>query len=328
MLGPLAPKARRRSLWNRAIMRNAVEGEFRGRPEIKRRVHLETLRQFETAAPDRLPVSARVSPADRVVSSRGRMSSGGVLWLTGPAYVESLEQVLFSAELANSLGLRFLRSRAQWPNARPEDSRRHLRSGLKLLASAARHFNLQIVAEVVAPGDIDLLLQYADILEVPAERCGDLTLLQELQHQGASILLHRSPLVGINSFLRYVEVVERGASTVLLADNGIHSWDAGRRASLDVAALAQLRRERPYPLLVNCTALAHDAQDAESVALAAIAAGADGILAEICPCTLKAVPGGVSAASLEGIVLRARALKSTLNAIEHHRLQTIHGGIR
>lgn len=251
------------------------------------------------------------------------ITRGGVSWITGPEYVESVDQMLSAASTLSELGTRFLRARAYWPDAREKDFRRHLIAGLKLLKATAKHFGLHVVSEIVFQRDVELMAKYCDAIEVGPERAADFSLLKSLSGTKKTIIVHRHPMMTIEQYLSVIEYLERqGCSSIVLVENGIRGFDPFSRNLMDLSSIITLRRHTTYPILVDCSRMAKDASYTESLAVTAIAAGADGILADLGhPQSSRDNQRALVPLQLQGIMQRANALKYTLNALAHHKYQ-------
>lgn len=243
------------------------------------------------------------------------IGSGNVTWIAGPSFVQSVQQMLETAGSLKELGAHFIRARAYWPKARHEDVHRFLLSGLQVLRSAARHFDLNVVSEIAAPQDLPLLFKYCDVIEIGPDNAANVRLLRELSFVEKTVILNRHPLMSADYFLSLVGYLEKGGRCkIVLAENGARSIDAFSPSLLDLSTIVTLRRLTSHPILVDCSA--YDPSYTEHLAIAAIAAGADGILAEVAG---QHGNDGLSMHELKGVMERADALKYTLNALNHQR---------
>jgi len=251
----------------------------------------------------------------------GNVIGGTTLsWVVGPAFVESSGQMLTVGQNLQDLGIKFLRAGVTVPEKAGDNFRGLGVVGLKLLRATADRFQLQVVTEVLEVRDIPLVAEYADVIEVCPKNINNVALLAELAFLEKTIVLHRSPMMTFDEYIGMLPYLEKGGrAKIVLADNGVVSFDGRLNRMLDLSSLISLKRETGYPVLVDCCAAASDWSFAERLAIAAIAAGADGIMAEL------HLPGGVAEASkkslvkdeLASLMWKSKALKSTLNALLH-----------
>lgn len=256
------------------------------------------------------------------------IGSGNVTWFSGPRYVESVQQVRAIAAHLAQCGAGFLRARAWWAAAKPCDFERHFLSGLKVLSAAARDFRLSVVSEIPALQYLPMMLAHCDVIEVGPAGARNIRLLTELGYVDKAVLLTRDPGMTIDHFYAAIEFLRRGGCCkIILAECGSRR-DMANSIALDVASIVTLKRETNYPVFVDCSAVAKNWLYADSIAHAAVAAGADGILAEV----TSAVEGGASSegahfqpAQFTEVVRRAQALKHTMNALRNHQQGRVFG---
>lgn len=310
MLGLFAPKFDAPRLQTSRWRKPHTQDELAPKQES-----IATKSPSSTFVPQPLNSSAKVRLEPEL-----EIGGGGVSWFSGPAYVESVDQMIAAASTLSECGARFVRSRAFWPEATKNDFQRHLQSGLKVLSSTAKHFNLKVVSEISSLEDLKLLDKYVDIIEVPPHLANDFRLLDELGYVAKPIILNRHPMMSVERFLSLLECLQRGKmADCILADNGMQSSDPYVASLLDLSSLIQLRRQAECPVLVNCSVLASSPESVEDIAVAAVAAGADGVLADI---TIGAAPRNNQALlpqQLSGVIQRTRALKCTINALRRHK---------
>lgn len=268
------------------------------------------------AAQTKAPV-VRPEPARPIRIGTQEISRGNVVWIAGPQYVDSVEQMLNIAGCLAQAGMPFIRARAYWASARQEDFERHLVAGIKVLKAAAKHFNLCVVSEVVSAQHVSLMEKYCDVLEIAPESIHDDKLLERVARSRAAVLLNRPATLSTEEYLQVISRIEQaGNRRILLAET---LSNALNDSVLDLRSIIKLRRLTNYPMLVHCRLAADDFAFTEDLAAAAIAAGADGIIAELDPdAEVRVRPDGL-AMELQGMMQRARALKYTLNALIHHK---------
>lgn len=260
-------------------------------------------------------------PSARLVEVQDvAIGSGAVCWIGGPRYVESVAQLRAIAASLKDAGVRFLRARAWWPYAREEDFDRHLHSGLIVLRDTAREFGLFAVSEVVHIRHLDIMQRHCDVIEVGGQLLTHNLLLSELGGSGKTVMLNRAADMSVGSFLNAVELVaSRAGSRVLLMESGTRALEPASEPFLDLSAIVTLRQETNHPVFVDPMAVCRMSGHVKNIALASIAAGADGIVAEVRPgenvCCSAVSPGAVGTPQLIEMIRHASAFKHTLNAL-------------
>ncbi len=247
---------------------------------------------------------------------------GTVAWIAGPGFVESVVQMRAVAESLKRLNCRFLRARAWWPGAKASDFERHLVSCLSVLRQVSTEYGLLAVSQIVHRSHLPLLLAHTDVIEVGPENSDDLDLLRSLGRAKTTVILFRKPEMSFEQFMVSIRALEEGGvCKIILGESGMAGADPSAENVLDLSSIITMRRETKYPVLVDMNAVSRDASYVENLALAAVAAGADGLLTEI---KIDGVPqyGTRPACSLipsqlGGLMKRADAFKHTMNALIH-----------
>jgi 3-deoxy-7-phosphoheptulonate synthase len=314
----------------------------RGRPSLSRtveRVSPSPQREiFEVVRSESIQSSAvirtRQSVPERVPAYRTRpiklastiIGSSAVVWIAGPRYVKSAEQMVAVGLALQQLGLRFIRAKAV--GNRDSEGRPTVidRQGLRLLRAAANRFELGVVSEVFASSDVSFASEHCDVIEIGPQNMSNTRLLREVAASGRPVIAHRSPLMPVEEFLTSIALLERGRTPLLLlADNGLYSGDERNDTGLDLSAIVALRRATSHPVLVNCSALSRDWTYTESAVSAAVAAGADGVIVDMM-CRFSAVESrGVKEVlpiELDKMVKRVTAMKVTLNALLRYEAES------
>jgi 3-deoxy-7-phosphoheptulonate synthase len=165
--------------------------------------------------------------------------------------------------------------------------------GLKLLADAKEVSGLPIVTEIMNPREIDLVVQYADILQVGARNMQNFSLLKELGRVDKPILLKRGMMNTIKEFLMSAEyVLSEGNSNVILCERGIRTFETATRNTLDISCIPVLKKETHLPIVIDPSHATGYWDLVESMSRASIAAGADGLIIEVHPDPVKAYSDG------------------------------------
>lgn len=202
--------------------------------------------------------------------------------VAGPCAVES-EQLLFAAaDAVAAAGASLLRGGAFKPRTSPRSFQGLGRAGLELLAAAAHRTGLPIVTEVMDPRDVALVAEHASVLQVGSRNMQNFPLLREVGRQSKPVLLKRGAAATIDELLLAAEyVLEGGNSNVILCERGVRGFDPSTRYLLDLAAVPVIRERSPLPIIVDPSHGTGDARYVAPMALAAMAAGADGLLVEV-----------------------------------------------
>jgi 3-deoxy-7-phosphoheptulonate synthase len=202
--------------------------------------------------------------------------------LAGPCAVES-EQLLFAAaDAVAAAGANLLRGGAFKPRTSPRSFQGLGSAGLELLAAAARRTGLPVVTEVIDPRDVSLVSEHASVLQVGSRNMQNFALLREVGRQSKPVLLKRGAAATVDELLLAADyVLEGGNPNVILCERGVRGFDPSTRYLLDLAAVPVIRERSPLPIIVDPSHGTGDARYVPPMALAAMAAGADGLLVEV-----------------------------------------------
>ncbi len=204
--------------------------------------------------------------------------------IAGPCSVESMEQTLCAAEAVKDAGAVALRGGAYKPRSSPYSFRGLEKEGLEILAEARRKTGLPVVTEVLAPEDVEIVYEYADVMQVGARNMQNYSLLDELSKFDKPVLLKRGISATAEELLLASEYILRtGNAPVILCLRGIRTFEDHTRFTLSIGALAHLKRVTHLPVIVDPSHPAGDSNLVPPLAKAAVAAGADGLLVEVHP---------------------------------------------
>jgi 3-deoxy-7-phosphoheptulonate synthase len=213
--------------------------------------------------------------------------------MAGPCSVESEKQILESAEVVASNGAKFLRGGAFKPRTSPYDFQGLELEGLKLLDKARRITGLGIVTEVMSDRDVDLVAEYADILQIGARNMQNFALLKTLGKCGRPILLKRGLSSTIKELLMSAEyIVAHGNPDVMLCERGIRTFETATRNTCDLVAIAVLNELTHLPVILDPSHATGKRSLVPPLARAGVAIGADGMIVEMHPHPEKAVSDG------------------------------------
>lgn len=233
--------------------------------------------------------------ATRSLIRVGELEIGGddFVVMAGPCSVESERQIMQTAEAVAAAGARMLRGGAFKPRTSPYDFQGMETDGLKLLRKAREATGLAIVTEVMSDGDVDLVAEYADVLQIGARNMQNFALLKALGRTRRPILLKRGLSSTIKELLMSAEyITAHGNPNVILCERGIRTFETATRNTCDIAAVAVLNELTHLPVIVDPSHATGKRSLVPAVSRAAVAIGADGIIVEVHPNPAKAVSDG------------------------------------
>lgn len=244
--------------------------------------------------------------------------------IAGPCAVESSEQVKIIAEHLKRLGVRFLRGGAFKPRTKVDSFQGMGVAGLRILREQADSFGMHVITEVMDRGQIDSVAEYADILQVGSRNMYNYTLLTALGSVNRPVLLKRGMSATLSEWLSAADYVSRGGNNqILLCERGIRTFEPEFAHTLDLAALVLAKDKTEYPVIADTSHAAGRTDLVEALALAAVAAGSDGIMIEVHPDPSKALSDGKQALNLdqfESLVVKARRIFATRREFSSHKL--------
>ncbi|MGA2974712.1 MAG: 3-deoxy-7-phosphoheptulonate synthase [Spirochaetia bacterium] len=256
--------------------RAIAESEFDQLPGIE--TVLRVLKPYKLASREFHPDPTRVEVGGVSIGP------GCFAVIAGPCSVETEEQVESSAALAERMGLSLMRGGAFKPRSSPYSFQGLGEQGLEILSAAARRHGLTVVTEIMSEHDVDLVGRYAGIFQVGARNMQNFALLKAIGETRKPVLLKRSMMGTIEELLLSAEYIMKGGnSRVILCERGIRTFETQTRNTLDIAAVPVIKRLSHLPILVDPSHAMGDWHYVASASLAALAAGADGILIEIHP---------------------------------------------
>lgn len=244
------------------------------------------------------PPYTLVSRAHRPDPSRVRVretwvGGEGLTVIAGPCAVEDRDTMLAAARAVADAGASMLRGGAFKPRTSPYSFQGLGRAGLELLAEAREATGLPVVTEVVAPQDVALVAEFADMLQVGSRNMQNFRLLSAVGEQPLPVLLKRGMMATIEELLLAAEyVLAAGNPRVVLCERGIRTFERATRNTLDVCAVPLLREETHLPVIVDPSHAAGRRELVPALARAAVAAGADGLIVEVHPNPERALSDG------------------------------------
>lgn len=212
------------------------------------------------------------------------IGDGRLTVIAGPCSVESHEQVMVCAKAARKSGATFLRGGAFKPRTSPYSFQGLEEEGLKILAAAREEYGLGIVTELMDIHNLDLVEQYADIIQIGARNMQNFFLLKNLGEATKPILLKRGMSSSIDELLMSAEyILSQGNPNVILCERGIRTFETAYRNTLDLNAVPTLRQRTHLPIIVDPSHGTGQWEMVKPMSMAAVAAGADGLIIEIHP---------------------------------------------
>ena len=221
-------------------------------------------------------------PDDTVIDVGGvKLGGGNFAMIAGPCSVENREQILEVARSVKKSGAAFLRGGAFKPRTSPYDFQGLAAEGIELLLEAKRETGLPIVTEIMSAHHLPLF-ENVDVIQVGARNIQNFELLKELGHIRKPILLKRGIAGTLKELLMSAEYVMSGGNeNVILCERGIRSYETATRNTLDLSAVPVLHELSHLPVVVDPSHATGVARLVRPMALAAAAAGADGLMIEV-----------------------------------------------
>lgn len=238
-----------------------------------------------------------------------------VIVIAGPCSVESEEQLLEIAEKVKEAGAHALRGGAFKPRTAPYSFQGLGTKGLKILAEARKRTGLPVVTEVMEPGDVEKVAEYADVLQIGARNVQNFPLLKKVGKMRKPVLLKRGMMTTIEEFLLAAEyILSEGNPDVILCERGIRTFETATRNTLDLSAVPVIKKKSHLPIIVDPSHGTGYWEYVIPMSYAAIAAGADGLIVEVHTNPEKALSDGVQSLKPEKFKLMMENLSKFVSA--------------
>jgi len=239
-------------------------------------------------------VSRDVKPEDTVVHLNNvDIGAKELVMMAGPCSVESKSQIMETAEFVKSQGAKVLRGGAYKPRTSPYAFQGLKEEGLGYLREAAEKFGLSVVTEVKDTETVSLVSEYSDMLQIGARNMHNFSLLEAVGRTKKPILLKRGLAATIEEWLMAAEyIASQGNYNIALCERGIRTFETYTRNTLDLNAVPLVRSLSHLPIIVDPSHGTGSWELVSPMALAAVAAGADGLLVEVHPHPEKALSDG------------------------------------
>ncbi len=212
------------------------------------------------------------------------LSDNEPIIIAGPCAVEKLDYLETIASFLKERNVKFIRAGAFKPRSSPYDFQGLKEEGLKILHDVSKKYGLISITEVVDTRDVELVSQYVDVLQIGARNMHNFELLKEVGQSRHPILLKRGISATIQELMLAAEyVVLEGNRKIILCERGIRTYETKTRNTLDISAIPILKNETHLPVIADLSHSLGRKDIVNSIAKAAISAGADGIMVEVHP---------------------------------------------
>lgn len=247
------------------------------------------------------------------------IGGGELVVMAGPCAVEDEEQLLSTARAVKAAGATVLRGGAFKPRSSPYSFRGMGVQGLKLLALARSETGLPVVTEVMASEDVDMVAQYADILQIGTRNSQNFNLLDAVGKTKKPVLLKRGFAATYEEWLLAAEyVLSGGNSQVILCERGIRTFETATRFTMDLSAIPMIKSLSHLPIIADPSHSTGRANLVAPMTLAAVAAGAHGIIVDVHPNPAVAKCDGAQALtfeSFESMMVQVRAVAQAVGKV-------------
>jgi len=247
-------------------------------------------------------LSSREFEPENSVIDVGGVKIGGneLVVMAGPCAAETREQVMSTARAVKAAGARILRGGAFKPSTSPYSFRGLGEEGLKLLAEAKEENGMPLITEVLTPQDVALVVKYADILQVGARNMQNFILLDEVGQAKKPVMLKRGLSATIQEWLLAAEyILAQGNRQLILCERGIRTFETYTRNTMDVSAIPIVHKETHLPIIADPSHGTGKWDLVMPLALASVAAGADGLMIEVHPTPDTALKDGAQSLTFD-----------------------------
>ncbi|AEF94858.1 phospho-2-dehydro-3-deoxyheptonate aldolase [Desulfotomaculum nigrificans CO-1-SRB] len=275
---------------------------------------LEAMPEVESVVPILQPykLASRAFKEQDTIVKVGDLEIGGgnIQVMAGPCAVESREQLLEAAQLVKAAGATLLRGGAFKPRTSPYSFQGLEEAGLKLLAEAREKTGLKIVTEVMDASTLPMVAHYADVLQIGTRNMQNFFLLREVAKVNKPVLLKRGASATIEEWLMAAEYIMAGGNyNVILCERGIRTFENFTRNTLDLGAVPVVKYLSHLPVIVDPSHALGKWRFVAPMSLAAVAAGADGLLIEVHPNPAEALCDGPQSLTPENFHALMQQLK-------------------
>jgi 3-deoxy-7-phosphoheptulonate synthase len=265
-------------------------------------------------------LSRQTNPLPAVIDVAGVPIGGATITIiAGPCSVENRDMLLRTAHAVRGAGARILRGGAFKPRTSPYSFQGMGDAALDMLAEARKETGMPVVTEVLDTRDVARVAEFADMLQVGARNMQNFALLAEVGATRTPVLLKRGLAATISELLWAAEhIMAKGNPNVVLCERGIRTFETASRNTLDVSAIPVLKAESHLPVIVDPSHAGGRASLVTPLSLAAIAAGADGLIVEVHPDPGSAMSDGEQSLSFDQFADTMARITRVANAIGRH----------
>jgi len=265
---------------------------------------LELLHGVEQVIPVGKPyklASREFHPQNTIVKANGIAIGGDeIVIIAGPCAVESDDQLMATARAVKAAGATILRGGAFKPRTSPYQFRGLGETGLKILAEVRKEIQIPIITEVMSPNDVELVANYVDILQIGARNMQNFVLLDEVGKTNKPVVLKRGLSSSITEWLLAAEyILAQGNEQVILCERGIRTFETATRNTMDISAIPLIKKVSHLPIIADPSHATGKWYLVPSLSLAAVAAGADGLIIEVHPNPDSALVDGPQSLTFE-----------------------------
>jgi 3-deoxy-7-phosphoheptulonate synthase len=286
------------------------DSNVRDLPGIKEIIHVT--KPYKMVSRDFHPRKTVIKVADVEIGEGKRP-----VVIAGPCAVESEDQIIKTAVALKRLGADFLRGGAFKPRTGPHTFQGLKKEGLLLLALAKQQTGLPIVTEVMTPEHVELVHEYADVLQVGARNMQNFDLLRELGKIRKPVLLKRGMSATIEEFLSAAEYIyAEGNHNVILCERGIRTFETATRNSLDLSVIPLINELSHLPIIVDPSHATGKRSLVPPMTKAALIVGAHGVMVEVHPEPDKALSDGPQALTIQGFEKLMEEIKDLISFLD------------
>jgi 3-deoxy-7-phosphoheptulonate synthase len=265
---------------------------------------LSSMPGIESVTPISRPfklASRETHPEDTVIELKGtKIGNGSLTIMAGPCSIENPEMIIETAKAVAAAGATVLRGGAFKPRTSPYSFQGLGVEGLRYLAAASAETGLPTITEVMEPGQVEVVVEHSDILQVGTRNMQNYSLLTAVGKAGKPVMLKRGYGATIEEWLMAAEyIIAAGQPNVILCERGIRTFETYTRNTLDLTAVPLLHHLTHLPVIVDPSHATGKRWLVRPMALAAVAAGADGIMVEVHPNPNEALSDGEQSLTFE-----------------------------
>ena len=264
-------------------------------------------------------VSRDFHPANSVIDVGRGVTVGGteLAVMAGPCSIENEDHIVQTAHAVKAAGANILRGGAYKPRSSPYAFRGLGEEGLAFLATAGRETNMPVITELMSVRDIDSVCRYADIIQIGARNMQNFVLLDEVGMARKPVMLKRALSGQIEEWLLAAEyIMAQGNPNVILCERGIRTFETAYRNTFDINAIPLAKELSHLPVIADPSHGTGKYQLVAPVGMAAIAAGADGLMIEVHPSPDHALSDGAQSLTYERFAGMMRSVAGIANAVE------------